>query len=147
MHNIPQPDKRCSMFGIKGSFKKQALLFHIHKIQAVSGTKGLDFHRTFVFLERNSLSRVSFGQPTLLKGHYLWPLHAGISLKKQEDNSGRQPRSERKEVTAHFHCSPSSLLHLVLLFSHLQVGFLQKAITVQSQIFQKDMSQEFQGQI
>lgn len=71
MHNIPQPDKRCSMFGIKGSFKKQALLFHIHKIQAVSGTKGLDFHRTFVFLERNSLSRVSFGRPTLLKGHYL----------------------------------------------------------------------------
>lgn len=96
MHNIPQPDKRCSMFGIKGSFKKQALLFHIHKIQAVSGTKGLDFHRTFVFLERNSLSRVSFGRPTLLKGHYLWPLHAGISLKKHK----RTTVDDSQEVNA-----------------------------------------------
>lgn len=60
--------------------------FHIHKKnkkQAESGTKGLDFHRTSVFLQCKSLSRVSFGWLMPVRGHYLRALDAGKCLKKQ----------------------------------------------------------------
>lgn len=50
-----------------------------------------------VFLDCKSLSRVSFGCLMPAKGHYLQTLDAGKSFKKkQEDNSGKQPRSEWK---------------------------------------------------
>lgn len=117
----PQPNQLHSIFRIKDTSMRKAWLFFIIlslKKQAEIGTKGLNFHRTSVFLQCKNLSGVSFGPLRPVEGHYLWALDAGKSFKKQEDNSGRQPRSESRGKSMDTStAAPSSLLHLRVLFS------------------------------